>query len=363
MNIHLLERKAKASILRLELRINQMLQRQYISVEADTLHIETSGICNFMCRFCAYPKKNSSKEIMPQELFEKTVIEAIALGYKRFELTPCAGDVFMDKKFIHKLSFLDEMSDVDGYSFFTNLTVPDEYIILELTRLKKLKSISISVYGHDEDSFVDITQSTPVSYRRLLSNLDVLLKNRNLFDFLLGIDHRSEYKALRKNISSELMKKLVELKEVGISINSTHGIYNNWGGLVSQDDVKGLDMIIIPDDYTPKRGVCLRLLQGLQVTASGLVNACSCRDVNHQLEIGDVRDSPLSDIIHPSNKKYKTIIDEQESGYFRSICKSCDFYKSIYHKPQSYRKDGIKTISLKEFLLNPFPGDRIRREP
>ncbi len=362
MNIHSIGRKAKAVVQELELRINQKLQRQYVSSEVNFLNIEISGICNLKCKFCAYSKKNSPKEVMSQELFEKTVNQAIALGYKRFELTPCTGDVFTDKNLFKKMLFLENSPGVEGYSFFTNLTLPDERMILDLKELKKLKGMAISVYGHDEESFITITKSNSRTYKRLLSNLKVILKHRGAFAFKLGVDFRSEYKALHKSISSELKSILAELKKAGVSVNSTHGIYNNWGGLVSQEDVKGLDMIIIPGDFNPKRGVCLRLLHSVQVTASGLVNACSCRDVNNQLAIGDINHAPLSEILHPSNTRYRKIIEDQESGYFRSVCKSCDFYKSIYHKPQLYRKSNVKTMSLNEYLLNPFPKDRICKD-
>src|SRR5262249_31491774 len=81
----------------------------------------------------------------------------------------------------------------------------------------------------------------------------------------------------------------------------------------------------------------------------GVVNACACRDVDASLQIGDVRTTPLADILSPENPRYMAIIDEQQRGEFRPICRSCDFYKSIYHHRSHYRRAGIAVMSLAEF--------------
>ena len=36
-------------------------------------------------------------------------------------------------------------------------------------------------------------------------------------------------------------------------------------------------------------------------------------------------------------------------GDFRPVCKSCDFYASIYHKSSTYRKQGIELQTLNEW--------------
>jgi hypothetical protein len=126
------------------------------------------------------------------------------------------------------------------------------------------------------------------------------------------------------------------------------GVYNNWGGYISEKDVEGLDMHINSTETTFKYGACEKLFN-VQVTATGIVNACACRDVDTTLRIGDVRTTPLADIISPDNPEYMSIIEEQQRGEFRPICRSCDFYKSIYHHRSHYRRDGIATMTLEEF--------------
>jgi hypothetical protein len=62
-----------------------------------------------------------------------------------------------------------------------------------------------------------------------------------------------------------------------------------------------------------------------------------------------VKTTPLADIVSPENPLYMEIIEEQQRGQFRAICRSCDFYKSIYHHRSHYRRDGIATMTLDEF--------------
>ena len=44
------------------------------------------------------------------------------------------------------------------------------------------------------------------------------------------------------------------------------------------------------------------------------------------------------------------MVDEQQRGEYRPICRSCDFYKSIYRARWSDRRRG--SLSLEEFWEN-----------
>ena len=95
----------------------------------DSISIETSSVCNLDCRFCAYVKKQSAKVTMAKELFRDCVEQAVAMGFCRAHLTPCTGDVFMDRGLFDKLALLDEHPGIVDYGFFTNFTIPDRQTI------------------------------------------------------------------------------------------------------------------------------------------------------------------------------------------------------------------------------------------
>jgi hypothetical protein len=105
------------------------------------------------------------------------------------------------------------------------------------------------------------------------------------------------------------------------------------------------------------------LFAGVQVRATGIVNACACRDVNTVLAIGDVNEQPLRDIVSTGNPVYMDLIDEQMRGEFRPVCQSCDFYKSIFHRPARQlrqRRAGQSLAAYKAELDARLAGARVR---
>ncbi|HUP95928.1 MAG TPA: radical SAM protein [Burkholderiales bacterium] len=338
----------KNLLIRLEIGVNRVLRREFIRRDRSLFHIETSGACNLKCRFCAYTKKSTPAVSMASDAFVHTVRQAVELGYSRFELTPCTGDVFMDRTLMRKLDFLEQHPAVTGYEFFTNLTIPKPETVERLAGLRKLKHLTVSVYGHDLETFIAITEGTEKLYTRLMANLEALLRVSGRASYKLAIGLRSTRSRPRR-ATTDLLRLVERLRENGSEIWLSPGVYNNWGGYISQKDVEGLDMYINSTETTYKYGACEKLFDSVQVTASGVVNACACRDVDATLQIGNIHESRLADIVSPENPRYMAIIEEQQRGEFRPICRSCDFYKSIYHHRSHYRRDRIAVMKLSEF--------------
>lgn len=348
MNLRYLEQSVRHVLIGAETIINRLLGREFIHVDLGAMFIEISSTCNLKCKFCAYEKKLTPKISMSNEMFFDCVNQSVDLGFDRFELTPCTGDIFMDKHIFEKFDFLERHQKVSGYSFFSNLTIPTHDQLILLMKLKKLKALTVSIYGHDEESFIAITKSTPKVYQRLIENLETMLVQSNRL-YSLGFGFRSTFDVPIED-SSELMELLSKFKQTGVAVNSSHGVFNNWGGIISQDDISGLKMKIVPANKKYKLGACAKLFDAPQITATGVVNACSCRDVNATLKIGDVREMPLKNIISIENTEYMRIIDEQQEGKFRPVCESCDYYRSIYHQPKNYRRENVPTQTISEFL-------------
>lgn len=336
-------------LVRVEIALNRLLGREFIPADLGAFNIETTSACNLKCRFCAYEKKQTAKVSMSNDTFAQVVEQALRLGFDRFHLTPCTGDVFMDRHVFEKLAFLDVHPEVKGYHFFSNLTIPTRDQLMRLMHLKKFDRMTISVYGHDEASFVAITKSSPRIYRRLIANLETVLGHLDRWPFRVSIGHRSSFNAVSAD-ASDLMMLLERFRRAGIPVNASHGMYNNWGGYITQEDVAGLDMQITPADDTVKAGACVKLFDSVQVMATGVVNACACRDVDATLAIGDVESKPLAEIISAGNAEYRKIIEEQQAGRFRPVCASCDFYRSIYHQPKNYRGGKVPTQTIEQYL-------------
>ena len=347
MNPFVIAKSAKNALSKVEINVNRMMGRELVPVETTILNIETSSLCNLECVFCAYVKKHSPKVSMKDAFFQNCVEQAVGMGFTQFELTPCTGDVFMDRHIFNKFQFLDGHGDVDAYRFFTNFTIPNRSKVERLLSLKKLKNLTVSIYGHDLASFIAITKSTETVYNRLVANLKTLLELLDQKKFNLDIGIRTTNDAPRKPVS-EVMELLERFRERGVRPRRAH-VYNNWGGFVTQADVAGLDIAVTSGDTMYKGGACAHLFTTYQIMATGIVNGCACRDVDASLRIGDLNEAPLHKILSPDNPTYMALIEEQQRGEFRPVCKSCDYYKSIYHMRMSRRKDGSQFQNIQEF--------------
>jgi MoaA/NifB/PqqE/SkfB family radical SAM enzyme len=347
MNPFVIAKSAKNALSKVEINVNRMMGRELVPVETTILNIETSSLCNLECVFCAYVKKHSPKVSMKDAFFQNCVEQAVGMGFTQFELTPCTGDVFMDRHIFNKFQFLDDHSDVDAYRFFTNFTIPNRSKVEQLLSLRKLKNLTVSIYGHDLASFIAITKSTETVYNRLVANLKTLLELLDQKKFNLDIGIRTTNDAPRKPVS-EVMELLERFRERGVRPRRAH-VYNNWGGFVTQADVAGLDIAVTSGDTMYKGGACAHLFTTYQIMATGIVNGCACRDVDASLRIGDLNEAPLHKILSPDNPAYMALIEEQQRGEFRPVCKSCDYYKSIYHMRMSRRKDGSQFQNIEEF--------------
>jgi sulfatase maturation enzyme AslB (radical SAM superfamily) len=323
--------------------VNRRLGREFIPGPRTALAIETSSICNLDCCFCAYPKKQSPRVVMSDELFRNCVAQALDLGYNDFDLTPCTGDVFMDRHLFDKLAFLDGEARVKRYSFFTNFTIPKTSHIEALHQFKKIECWAVSIYGHDLESFKAITKSTDVVYRRLVRNLELLLRMKEQHGLQVFFILHPGTEQLRGR-SSEILTLLDRFKQAGCTVSIQKGLYNNWGGYVTNDDVKHLPIRVIGPDVVHKNGACVRLFTAVQIMATGIVNGCACRDTDATLRLGDLHQTPLRDIVSARNPAYMELIEEQQNGNFRPVCRSCDFYTSIYYNSESYGSSRLQTL-------------------
>ena len=148
---------------------------------------------------------------MKHEFFVDCVTQAVGMGFRRFNLTPCTGDIFMDRGIFRKLEFLESNAQVDSFEFFTNFTILKPKDIEQLTKLQKLKSVVLSIYGHDLETFMAITKSTEKVYHRLVANLETLLGLIHQKKFHLEIAVRSTM-SVPRNGSSALMRGCAALK-------------------------------------------------------------------------------------------------------------------------------------------------------
>jgi len=291
---------------------------------------------------------------MSYEFFEKIIHQIGSMGVSSLSLTPCTGDIFMDKNIIKKLNFLEKFPQIKQYGFFTNFILPGKKEIKELLDKNKFSTFAISIYGHDLSSFKKLSNGNENSYNRLVNNLsllhDLLIMSKEKKFIWIGIRSYDflQHSTIFNNSNSllDIIKKLEENCDARIDALSN---YNNWGGLLDKEKLSSIGINIIDGNLVYHKGACARIFYSVQIMADGRVNACSCRDANVTLCIGDLKKNHLSYILSGENPLYMNLIKAQESNNFPKVCVNCDFYQSIYKKHDSF--DSIQKVYTKKEAL------------
>lgn len=315
---------------------NKALGRTFVGHPRSRLFIEPVSFCNLKCKFCSYPKNLRTRTVMPETLFRDSVSQAAEMGFETIALTPITGDVFMDKNIIDRLKFIDS-SAIRNHAFYTNFIGADADAIDAVLSLSKLSYLEISIYGHDPQSFENITGRDRVQYDRLIRNLGLLAERYpgkpGTLEIVIGFrTYRSfDYSTHPRN---GLLDAADRLKALGVYIG-TSSYVDNWGGDVTEADVSGIEMDLTDGRMLYKKGPCSLPFDSVQVTATGEVNACACRDPRGSLTIGDLNTTPLNEILSSRNSKWMGIIEDHEKGRFNEICRNCGFYQSIYDERRS----------------------------
>ncbi len=277
---------------------------------------------------------------MSDETFADVLAQAVDMGFEHIGLTPMTGDVFMDKSFERKLDILDE-SPMATYHFFTNFVLPSHDVIDRLMKRTKLSVLTISIYGHDLDSFCAVTRKGAHQYQQLTSNLKHLAGRVTdaspevilAFRTARGVDEHFELRGTP--IRSDLVDAVRALTPFGRVHLEFARSFDNWGGKISADDTAGLGIHLVPERMVPKEGLCSMLVSCVQVTADGQVNACAHRGVESSLIIGDLADRPLAEIVSLKNVRYRDLFEAHQANRYPEVCRSCTFYRSAYRAAQA----------------------------
>lgn len=328
---------------------NKTLGRSFVADPKWRLFIEPISFCNLECKFCSYPKSIRTRTSMNFDLFKSCVDQAAKMGFQEIFLTPITGDVFMDKQFVERLRYIDD-SPIRTSAFYTNFIGADTEIIREIFKLRKLRFMEISLYGHDVESFRNITGRGETQYRRLLCNLHSLKelyasKPKHLEIALSFRTYRSFNMMTTKQ--NTLIDLVNDLSALGTKLGQSSSV-DNWGGVITPQDVKDIQMDLTDGSKVYKKGACALPFDSIQVTATGEVNACACRDPKGSLRIGNLNEQSLNRIISTENAVWMNIIEEHEKGRFNEVCRACGFYQSIYD-PRRFGADA-KPISKDEYF-------------
>ena len=321
---------------------------EFIPHPREHLYFACSTICNLRCCFCPSRLRPLDQCVMTNALFASTVDQACEIGYKAFGLTPVVGEAFTDPEFVSKLSFLERHPMVSHYTLTTNFTLAGDAFIESVPALAKLRYLSISIYGHDPDTFALMTGASPLVWHRLIRNLQRLAAVLQSGQKRVQVRVRTRTAITPDVFSCELRQVLSALRNKNVAVDVPTNYYN-WGGLITDDDLNDLGISLSAPDVE-RTGPCAMIFYKNIVLPDGRISACACRDAAGLLIIGDLTRHTLRRIYSRSNGRFRRLIEQQCAGHYGKFCASCNMFRSIYRMHSSYRHHTRPLVSLAQIL-------------
>jgi len=279
------------------------------------IQVSPHTICNLRCDFCLRSIKKSPVERIGYRDFEDIISKYTKDGELiNVDLTPVMGELFCDEVY-EFLNLLEKHKHIKHYDFVTNLTVIP-YNIIEHIMLSKKCKMYISIYGHDEISYRDFTDS--LLFDRFLRKLKWVEKYNRHFSSKGKVHFYLRHSKLQDIPMGEVKKLLLSFKMIHGSIldDSTVGIKFNWGGQA-------------PWNKSPKikkNGICLNAIVQTCVHHDKKVSLCGLVDGFCKMQIGDLNIQSVEKI-YKDRSIYQNQIEEQFQGRWHNLCKNCDEYE------------------------------------
>ncbi len=313
----------------------------------ESLFVVNSTICNLRCIFCAYSNSTIKRQIMSFDDFISIIDKATQFGFDTFNLTPHVGESLTDPDFCDKLMYMEHQPAVYDYYFSTNFTLADDLFLETITQMKKIRWLSITVYGHDESSFMNISRSAKAWYKKLINNLNKLNENEALFS-KTEIKIRT-YDSFDLNTCNSTICKIVKLlRDRGVRVRIPK-VFHDWSGIVDQKmlNAQSLD---VKTKNTEKREPCVYLFFKHTILPDGSVNACGASDGNADFIIGNVKQQNFKEIYSPANERYLKLIRSHLERRFPETCEQCTAYRGISESWYSYKYHRKKQFTLPMFF-------------
>lgn len=280
------------------------------------INIQIINQCTLQCVFCARNWVDPctlikiKKRYMDNVTFQKVIDKCVDYNIDTFCLTPTMGDPFMDLDFLTKLNYLEQNKKVKRYFFSTNFIVLNEQMIKTLLSYKKL-GLQISVYGWDEESFMETTQMKGwITFLENLKILFVSLPKRNC-----TVELCIRFPFNWNNLGNTKIGKMLKIMRdaYGVNLNKNEQLNFNLGGLIEYDD--------LDDMYGPhkKKGVCPTAKTGC-IYENGDMGLCYIADIYREHNFGSIFTEGLDKLY----EQIEWITLGQSEGIYKKCCEKCD---------------------------------------
>ena len=305
---------------------------------------ESTNICNANCTFCGYRFMKRKKTVLNENLYKKSIDQYDAIGGGPLNFTPTVGDPLVDKKLVEKIRYARKKKNIKTITSYTNGILLDKFGYLEVLQ-SGISRLAISTYIGSKEGYKKYYGKD--QYTRVVNNIIEISKLNQQLNYPVGITLHlrvdGEIKNWENSQDFKNINKYIEKKNI-----TYLKVYDSWNGLIDHNDIPencDLDKPI-PEESKKKLGPCFELYRTLHILSDANVGPCVCRDMEGEINIGNIEENSLKDIwrgekLEKFRSNWKDKIPE--------TCKNCTRYLPINEYINNSKPFLIKKIVKRLF--------------
>lgn len=295
------------------------------------IQLVTNNICQLRCYSCL--NRARLTEIMEPDEF-KFVVDKLTstVRLSNIDLTPIVGDFYLTPRHNIMVNILEDKKRVENYDVVTNLLAMSNEDMDFFIRSKKTQ-IFISIYGHDNQSYLDMTGAVkfPQFEERLATLYKKLVHNKYngpTITFYMRYDKFENIPYTCRLF--KIIRGLQAVYKGKIIIDDGNAKLNyDWAGQLP--NVKYLA------DKPEKKGICLHAIVQTAILPNFDVTMCGMVDINRKMLIGNILDQSVEDI-YGSKSDYRDTVEKQSMGVYSEMCNVCREYEYYLDEPEMIKK-------------------------
>jgi hypothetical protein len=272
----------------------------------------------------------------------KFVINRLAstVRLSNVDLTPIVGDFYLTPCHNVMINILENKKRVENYDVVTNLLAMSDTDMDSFVKSKKTQ-IFISIYGHDNQSYLDMTGTVkfPQFEERLNMLYNKLRKNKFTGPSIIFYMRYDKFKNVPYD--SKLFKIIRGLQAVyrgEISIDNGNAKLNyDWAG-----QLPGVKYLA---KKPKKKGICLHAIVQTAILPNFDVTLCGMVDINRKMLIGNILDQSVEDI-YGAKSNYRDVVEKQSMGVYSEMCSACREYEYYLDEPEMIKKHKLNNKVL-----------------
>lgn len=257
------------------------------------------------------------------------------------DMTPIVGEITKTPEWREMFKYLYENSDVEKFDVVTNFLDFNRKDILRLMGYKDKFAMVISVYGHDRDSFYESTgEDKWDEFVESLTDLQeaLTLNEYECFPITFYFRHIPFEEFPKNSFAYKFIKAIQLITKTKVTFdNDMAGIHHNWAGVAD-----------VPEPVMPLPRIgadaptCVHAILQNCVLPNGDITLCGMNDVNGELIIGNIFETPLKEI-YGWDSKY-----ELYTMHHPPLCTRCTEYDAKTCEPEDVKEHEDKLNKIRQ---------------